>query len=153
MVLFQERSYFFNIHKLQNKRGSSRIPDFTPLQMLAQLANYLQASIPAIETDLITLTRKCNNVLLNIRKAFKDELGIEHMHDGVDIAENFPRWNLDTVAKILHEDRLLMSCMQVGGYEIPIQRYTEYGTRFEQVQDCCEGYAGLSAGSQYPRFS
>jgi len=67
---------FFNIHKLQNKRGSSRIPDFTPLQMLAQLANYLQASIPAIETDLITLTRKCNNVLLNIRKAFKDELAL-----------------------------------------------------------------------------
>jgi hypothetical protein len=95
----------FNIHNMLNKGSASRKPVPSSLELLIQLSCCLQQSIPQLQTDLITLTKKCNKLLSKVRVAFKEILGIEHDKDGIDFAQYFPQYNVETVLRILHEAR------------------------------------------------
>jgi hypothetical protein len=90
-----------NIDLQVNKNDNPARIDRTRLQLLAQLKDCLQESVPKLSIDLVTLTRKCNKLLERIREALKSELGVDYEPEGKYPADLQQYLNFNTVLDII----------------------------------------------------
>ncbi|TEY84224.1 hypothetical protein BOTCAL_0018g00010 [Botryotinia calthae] len=84
-----------------NKKAKARRG--TPLEILTGMRVWLPQIVARIEIPYIKLTRQCSLLLLRIREAFNQELGIDNKNGLVDCAEVNPKENILTVLGILGE--------------------------------------------------
>ncbi|KAF7920882.1 uncharacterized protein EAE98_008911 [Botrytis deweyae] len=84
-----------------NKKAKAR--QGTPLEILTEMRIWLPQIIARVEIPYIKLTRQCSLLLLRIREALNEELGIDNKNGLVDCAEANPKENVLTVLQILGE--------------------------------------------------
>ncbi|TGO48355.1 hypothetical protein BOTNAR_0479g00010 [Botryotinia narcissicola] len=84
-----------------NKKAEAR--QGTPLEILTEMRIWLPQIIARVEIPYIKLTRRCSQLLLRIREALNEELGIDNKNGLVDCAEASPKENILTVLRILGE--------------------------------------------------
>jgi hypothetical protein len=83
--------------------ASSRNKGLTLLERLTLLRNSLPHIVAKLEVDLITLSRQCTILLRLIREAFKTQLGVEHVYEGMEFGEAWGKWNYVTVMVLFEE--------------------------------------------------
>jgi len=87
-----------------NSQGNAAM---TAFELLPHFLSYIHEAVQEVDIYMITLTRNCTTVLLNIRKEFKKQFGIPHMLEGEDIAKYVPEANVETVMQVLLEEKWL----------------------------------------------
>ncbi|TGO12718.1 hypothetical protein BTUL_0083g00210 [Botrytis tulipae] len=84
-----------------NKKAKAR--QGTPLEILTEMRIWLPQIISRLEIPYIKLARQCSLLLLRIREALNEELGMDNKNGLVDCAEANPKENILTVLRILGE--------------------------------------------------
>lgn len=82
------------------QKGRRSNPDKTVTQKLLLIEKAMNGIIPYLETDIIGLTRNCHQLLVDVRLALKEELGIT-LPCGENIGEGTKVLNFQTVLNTL----------------------------------------------------
>lgn len=79
--------YKLNSERLTNSRQRNSLDR---LELLRQVCEYTSKVMPSLETEFLSMTRDCSDLLLRIRKAMKLKLDIEHCIEGSEYCDLFP---------------------------------------------------------------
>lgn len=89
--------------RMSDSNEKAKARQGTPLEILTEMRIWLPQIIARVEIPYIKLTRQCSLLLLRIREALNEELGMDNKNGLVDCAEANPKENILTVLRILGE--------------------------------------------------
>jgi hypothetical protein len=87
----------------------------TNVQTLEELLNAVSSTIPKLNLDLVTLSRKCEKLLVLIRAALKTRLEFQNMKDGKELGNVYHKQALKTAGDIIMRTLVSNDRLHIAG--------------------------------------